>query len=226
MATTRTWKQAAGAIWASTASIFTPGTTTPVQSTSYRNPTADSNPSADPGYLTGFNYLSKSPSEIANQVLFNLSSALDDLQTHGTIGWESTTAYPAGALCHGSDNKPYVCVVANTGQDPTSTTGYWMVLPPVPYTSFMDTDTANMGNGLIHKWGIVNGQFANNASSVVVFGTAFPHACLNVSLTGIWTIDNNNGSPGLLSGSKSATGFTMNVQGDSIGGFEWLAIGY
>ena len=232
------WKQAFGAIWGSAnTTVAAPGVpATPVAGTAYRDTTADSNPSADPGYLTGFPFLSKSPSQIANQVLFNLSSALDDLQTHGTIGWESNTAYPVGAICHGSDNLPYACVVANTGQDPIITTGYWQLMPPSPISGPFSTTRDVVNNiplfGLVIKQGFTANPLTEGIKAVS-FGTNFPNACLAVfmqctnpdqSATGAhdyWT---------QLAGPPTVSGFSFFLQNatqnSGKGDNYWIAIGY
>ena len=189
----RTWKQVIGNIWGGSATTYAGTQPSPSAGNAYRNTVADSTTD----YTAGLKFLSKSPSEVMNQALFNFSSALNDLQVHGTLQWENSTAYPVGAICFASDNLTYICIAASTGNDPTGglNPSYWSIIPPQAMTSFQVNDSANVF-GLILKWGktpVLSSGAVHPTVTFKVGSTAspFPSACLNVQVTQDWSFNSS-----------------------------------
>lgn len=105
-------------IWALDAETTIP--VSPTTGTAYRNTTFD--------VTEGFKFNTKSPSEAVNQWLYTASKVIDQLQTLGTLGYNSTTTYPSGAITMASDGAIYQCILAALGKDPTTETSYWTKL--------------------------------------------------------------------------------------------------
>lgn len=107
-------------IWAEDATVVSSTPPMPVTGTAYRNTSADA--------TVGYQFLTKSASEISNQFLYTVSKLLDQIQVHGTLGWNATTPYIIGAMVFGSDNQLYICKEDALNKDPTSETTYWVKL--------------------------------------------------------------------------------------------------
>lgn len=166
-------------IWAENATTTIPGT--PTQGVAYRN-------TDDSTHDDGYKYLSKAPSDLTNQVLFNLTSALTQLQVHGTLGWSASTAYVAGSICYGSDNNPYVAKQSSTNKDPVSQPTYWTLMPPAAATPTENFETVIQG--IYIKWGKISQSGKRPyVEYTEAFTTQFPNACLHV----FWQIGNTNG---------------------------------
>lgn len=57
---------------------------------------------------------------------FRADEALQDLERQGVMGWLSDVPYGLGSPAYGSDGNYYESLQANnTGNDPTSTSGFW-----------------------------------------------------------------------------------------------------
>jgi hypothetical protein len=219
MADARTFNQ--NTIWAESATTTIPAT--PTQGVAYRN-------TDDSAHDDGYKYLSKAPSDLTNQVLFNLTSALTQLQVHGTLGWNSATAYVAGSICYGSDNNPYVAIQSSTNKDPISEDTYWTLMPPAASTPTSTFETVIQG--IYVKWGKISqtgmGQNIPYTKTFAELGlTAFPNACLHV----FWQIGNTNGSNTetfVQDMVSTSTTLKYIYQGQSVpaGETSFLAIGY
>lgn len=219
MSEVRTFNQ--NTVWASNAKTTIPAT--PTQGVAYRN-------TDDSTHDDGYKYLSKAPSDLTNQVLFNLTSALTQLQIHGTLGWNASTAYLAGSICYGSDNKPYVASQASTKKDPVSQPTYWTLMPPAAVTPAETFET--IIQGIYVKWGKISqsGKSQNVAYTQTLTGlslTAFPNACLHV----FWQIGNTDGSNRetfVQDMVSTSTTLKYMYQGESVpvGSTSFLAIGY
>lgn len=107
-------------IWAEDATVVSSTPPSPVTGTAYRNTSADA--------TIGYKFLTKSASEISNQFLYTVSKLLDQIQSHGTLGWNATTTYPVGSITFGSDNQLYVCILEALNKDPTTEATYWVKL--------------------------------------------------------------------------------------------------
>ncbi len=219
MAEARTFNQ--NTIWANNATTTIPAT--PTQGVAYRN-------TDDTAHDDGYKYLTKAPSDYSNQVLFNLTSALTQLQVHGTLGWNASTAYVIGSICYGSDNNPYVAIQASTNKDPVSEATYWTLMPPASVTPTSTFETVIQG--IYVKWGKLSqtGKNQNIAYTQTLSGlslTAFPNACLHV----FWQLGNTNGAnEHVFVHDMVSTSTTLKYmyQGDNppVGDTSFLAIGY
>jgi hypothetical protein len=220
MSEVRTFNQ--NTIWANNATTTIPAT--PTQGVAYRN-------TDDSTHDDGYKYLSKAPSDLTNQVLFNLTSALTQLQVHGTLGWNSATAYVAGSICYGSDNNPYVAIQTSTNKDPISQPTYWTLMPPAAVTPASTFETVIQG--IYVKWGKISqtGKGRDTIYSVLFSDlglTPFPNACLHV----FWQIGNTLGekySDSFVQGAVStSTTLKYLYQGDDVpaGDTSFLAIGH
>lgn len=219
MSEVRTFNQ--NTVWASNATTTIPAT--PTQGVAYRN-------TDDSTHDDGYKYLSKAPSDLTNQVLFNLTSALTQLQVHGTLGWNASTSYLAGSICYGSDNKPYVASQASTNKDPVSQPTYWTLMPPAAVTPAETFET--IIQGIYVKWGKISqsGKSQNVAYTQTLTGlslTAFPNACIHV----FWQIGNTDGSNRetfVQDMVSTSTTLKWMYQGESVpvGSTSFLAIGY
>lgn len=107
-------------IWAEDATVVSSTPPTPATGTAYRNTSSDA--------TVGHKFNTKSASEISNQFLYTVSKLLDQIQVHGTLGWNATTTYPVGSIAFGSDNQVYICILEALNKDPTSETTYWVKL--------------------------------------------------------------------------------------------------
>jgi len=107
-------------IWAEDATVVSSTPPTPATGTAYRNTSSDA--------TVGHQFNTKSASEISNQFLYTVSKLLDQIQDHGTLGWNATTPYPAGSIAFGSDNQVYICILEALNKDPTTETMYWVKL--------------------------------------------------------------------------------------------------
>lgn len=226
MSEVRTFNQ--NTVWASNATTTIPAT--PTQGVAYRN-------TDDSAHDDGYKYLSKAPSDLTNQVLFNLTSALTQLQVHGTLGWNASTAYLAGSICYGSDNKPYVASQASTNKDPVSQPTYWTLMPPAAVTPAETFET--IIQGIYVKWGKLSQtgtqqnftyevnfvDLVNPLTSIAL--TPFPNACHHV----FWQIQNasgNNKETFVQDRVSTSTKLRYMYQGNSVptGYTSFLAIGY
>jgi hypothetical protein len=219
MSEARTFNQ--NTIWAENATTTIP--TTPSQGVAYRN-------TDDSAHDDGYKYLSKAPSDLTNQVLFNLTSALTQLQVHGTLGWNSATAYVTGSICYGSDNNPYVAIQPSTNEDPIDKRTFWTLMPPAAVTPASTFETVIQG--IYIKWGKISqaGKSQNVAYTQTLSGlslTPFPNACLHV----FWQLGNTNGTncETIIHGMVStSTTLKYMYQGDDppTGYTSFLAIGH
>lgn len=108
-------------VWADDATVVASTPASPTTGVAYRNTASDS--------TVGFQFNTKSPSEVANQWLWTASKILEQLQTLGTLGWNSTTTYPVGAIAMASDGAIYQGILTgNTGKEPTTETTFWTKL--------------------------------------------------------------------------------------------------
>ena len=107
-------------IWAEDATVVSSTPPAPVTGTAYRNTSSDA--------TVGHKFNTKSASEISNQFLYTVSKLLDQIQVHGTLGWNATTTYPVGSIAFGSDNLLYVCILEALNKDPTTEATYWVKL--------------------------------------------------------------------------------------------------
>jgi hypothetical protein len=93
-----------------------------------------------------------------------------------------------------------------------------------------ENGSVTLPNGLIMKWGFYNGNPVSS-NMTITFSTAFPTACLNVSVTistGYGAIQEGKGLT-LMTSSKSASQLVFQASGFnsvSANGFYWMAIGH
>jgi hypothetical protein len=80
---------------------------------------------------------------------------------------------------------------------------------------------SGLTNGMVLEWGSMS--LSQNATGSVTFPLAFPNACLVVSLQG--TIDNSYYTNGIAVKSRSASGFSYELEGNAQTVY-WMAIGY
>lgn len=226
MADARDFNLSSDNVWALDATAAAGAPVAPAQGTAYRDTTAD--------FSAGFQYLSKSPSEVANEFLNLASKNILQLQTNGTLGWMGATTYPQGAICHGSNNLTYVSLQnGNVGQDPTTATSWWQVIynSGGPYSNSRDY----AGNtitifGITLKWGYT-ANLTSSGTKSVTWGTPFATHCMNLQLT----VTNPSGTGNsdkdywTQTQSMSVNGFTFVNQcsagGTGGGDVYWFAIG-
>ena len=224
MADARDFNLASDNVWALDATAAAGAPATPAQGTAYRNTTAD--------FSAGFQYLSKSPSEVANEFLNLASKNILQLQTNGTLGWMAATTYPQGAICHGSNNLTYVSLQnANVGQDPTTQTSWWQVIynSGGPYSNAAEWTTNTITIfGITLKWGYT-ANLASSGTKSVTFGTPFSNFCMNLQLTVTNTTGSNQKNNWAQIQSMATTGFTFVNQCSDVeagGGYVyWFAVG-
>lgn len=223
MADARDFKQVT--VWAADATAVSGTPPAPAQGTAYRD-TANT-------LAAGFGFLTKNPSELANQALWLLSKSLDQIQTHGTLGWNSTTAYTLSALAFGSNNVTYMSQQANnTNHDPVTDDGtWWVAVRDVPLdVSKVENGWASIGSGIQIRWGKIyaNGtRYQHNAQYTQAFGKAFTNACLTVIMcqhTPTTAEITEHGIPTPIS--WNASGVTWWPQNDDVLGATYIAIGW
>ena len=224
MADARDFNLASDNVWAQDATAAAGAPATPAQGTAYRNTTAD--------FSAGFQYLSKSPSEVANEFLNLASKNILQLQTNGTLGWMAATTYPQGAICHGSNNLTYVSLQnANVGQDPTTQTSWWQVIynSGGPYSNAAEWTTNTITIfGITLKWGYT-ANLAGSGTKAVTFGTPFSTYCMNLQLTVTNYSGDDRQNNWAQIQSMATTGFTFVNQCSDVeagGGYVyWFAVG-
>jgi len=68
----------------------------------------------------GWEFSTKVDSSVHNEVMFIVTSLLQQIAQQGGLSWCATTAYVQGATTIGSDGKKYKAVIANLNVDPTT----------------------------------------------------------------------------------------------------------
>lgn len=68
----------------------------------------------------GWAYSTLVDSSIHNEVMFIVTSLMQQIAQQGNLSWCSTTAYVRGVKVVGSDGKEYKAVIANANVDPTT----------------------------------------------------------------------------------------------------------
>jgi hypothetical protein len=107
-------------LWADDATVVAVTPVSPSTGTAYRNTASDA--------TVGFQFLTKSPSEVANQWMYTASKLLAQLETMGTLGWNTLTTYQVGAIAMASDGAIYQCIQTALNKDPTTQSSYWTKL--------------------------------------------------------------------------------------------------
>ena len=84
--------------------------------------------------------------------------------------WSSATAYTVGQSVLGADNAFYVCLVAHTNQNPTSTSGYWKVNVPIGAIGNINSPLLDMPlkNSLAMKAGVGSATFTRASTATYI----------------------------------------------------------
>jgi len=208
-------------IWGSGAETTIPGT--PAQGTAYRNTAADFSP--------GFQFLSKSPSEIANQFMWVTAKTIAQLQTQGTLSYLSTTTYAKGALCYVVDDGgtvgQYVALRSNTGQNPITSPSDWApIAPVVTWNTKESTGACSIGD-LQLRWGVIliPSGLGHNTEANATFSNPFSNYCF-VLLTTPVNSEQREANGGVAWTYKDKDGFRYTAVSETLKGLNYFALGY
>jgi len=212
--------------WADNATPSVGSPATPVQGTAYRDTTAD--------FSDGWQFMTKAPTDVSNQLLYVVSKAIRQIQLYGTLGWNSLTTYPSDAMCWGSDGKIYLSSQdANTNHDPSTDEGtWWIALSSFASSGVLKAANGyeNRVNGLQERWGVIyNGgtRYTHNTKYTQNFVQPFSNACFQVQLTQYTPMTNivsEHSIPTLIY--STVNGFTWWPQNDDCMGVVYRAIGH
>ncbi len=84
--------------------------------------------------------------------------------------WSSATAYTVGQSVLGADNAFYVCLVAHTNQNPTTTSGYWKVNVPLGAIGNINSPLLDipLKNSLAMKAGVGSATFTRASTATYI----------------------------------------------------------
>jgi hypothetical protein len=166
------------AIFGDNASTVIP--TYPIPGTGYRK---DGLVAAD--VLNGWLFDSVVDSSVHNAVMYALTYLMQQVTQFGFVNWCSTTPYPAGSICRGSNGKIYTAGIDNLDADPVSApiTTWKQWSPPgasqqvIPITasgggshSFTVTATGDNSNLLTGSFNIIDAANENMGWHVDIDG--------------------------------------------------------
>lgn len=192
---------------------------TPIAGVSYRDPSAG--PASSPD---GWPYAERVNSAEFNQIMYQLSSLVEILDSKGILGWSDLVDYTVPAVQFGSDGNLYKWLQAsgpaNGGaKDPITNPSYW-----TPLSAALSSNVAGSSLGVRASSAAASSSVQFTADQIVVSSglTGASYRLNNFSqVINLTTV----GAGGMDAGSPPANGFVgIYAISDGVGGASLLAV--